>query len=117
MVTVPPTPPVSPVPPEMPAEAPFVPVAPVAPVVFSVPTVTATPERLTLPPVVVRVEPGSTADEAGLKKGDVIQEIDKKRVGGIGDFNRITSSIEPGDTTLLFVNRGGRRFYITIKGS
>lgn len=67
--------------------------------------------------VVVKVEPGSTADEAGLKKGDVIQEIDKKRVGGIGDFNRITSSIGPGDTTLLFVNRGGRRFYITIKGS
>jgi len=67
--------------------------------------------------VVVRVEPGSAADEAGLKKGDVIHEIDKKRVGGIGDFNKITSSIEPGDTTLLFVNRGGKRFYITIKGS
>jgi len=67
--------------------------------------------------VVVKVEPGSTADEAGLKKGDVIQEMDRKRVAGVGDFNKITSAIEPGDTTLLFVNRGGRRFYITIKGS
>lgn len=66
---------------------------------------------------VVRVEPGSAAEEAGLKKGDVIQEIDRKRVGGLGDFNRITSSIAPGETTLLFVNRAGRRFYITIKGS
>ncbi len=66
---------------------------------------------------VVRVEPGSAAEEGGLKKGDVIQEIDRKRVGGLGDFNRIASSIEPGETTLLFVNRAGRKFYITIKGS
>jgi serine protease Do len=67
--------------------------------------------------VVVKVEPGSAADEAGLKKGDVIQEIDRKRVAGIVDFKKITSSIDPGDTTLLFVNRGGKGFYITIKGS
>ena len=67
--------------------------------------------------VVVKVEQGSGADDVGLKKGDVIQEIDKKKVAGLGDFNSITSSIEPGDTTLLFINRGGRRFYITIKGS
>jgi len=67
--------------------------------------------------VVVRVEPGSAADDAGLKKGDVIQEIDRKRVTGVGDFNKIISSIGPSDTTLLFVNRAGKRFYITIKGS
>lgn len=67
--------------------------------------------------VVVRVEPGSTADEAGLKKGDVVQEIDKKKVAGVADFNKVASSIEAGETTLLFVNRGGRRFYITLKGS
>ncbi|MCL5021874.1 MAG: DegQ family serine endoprotease [Nitrospirae bacterium] len=67
--------------------------------------------------VVVRVEAGSTADDAGLKKGDVIQEIDRKKVTGISDFNTITLSIHPGDTTLLFIDRGGRKFYVTIKGS
>jgi serine protease Do len=67
--------------------------------------------------VVVKVEQGSSADDAGLKKGDVIQEIDRQKVAGLGDFNRITSSIEPGDTSLLFINRGGKRFYVTIKGS
>ncbi|HWR59357.1 MAG TPA: DegQ family serine endoprotease [Thermodesulfovibrionales bacterium] len=67
--------------------------------------------------VVVRVEPGSTADEAGLKKGDVILEIDRKRITGIGDYNKMASARESGDTALFFVNRGGRRFYITIKGS
>lgn len=67
--------------------------------------------------VVARVEPGSTADEAGLKKGDVIQEIDRKKIAGVGDFNRMASAIGSGETTLFFVNRGGRRFYITIRGS
>ncbi len=67
--------------------------------------------------VVVRVEPGSAAEDAGLKKGDVIQEIDRKKITGMGDYRKISSAVDTGDTTLLFVNRGGRRFYITMKGS
>jgi serine protease Do len=67
--------------------------------------------------VVVRVEPGSPADDSGLKKGDVIQEIDRKRITGTRDFSKIAATVPSGDTPLLFVNRGGRRFYITLKGS
>lgn len=64
--------------------------------------------------VIVRIEPGSAADDAGLKKGDVIQEIDRKRITGIEDFRRITAAVPPGETSLLFVNRGGRKFYLTL---
>ncbi|HET6516393.1 MAG TPA: DegQ family serine endoprotease [Thermodesulfovibrionales bacterium] len=64
--------------------------------------------------VVVRVEQGSAADDAGLKKGDVIQEIDRKRVSNVEEFKKVTSSIQSGDTALLFVNRSGRRFYLAI---
>lgn len=67
--------------------------------------------------VVARVESGSAADEAGVKKGDVIQEIDRKKITRVGEYNSIVAAIKAGDTTLLFVNRAGRRFYITIKGS
>jgi serine protease Do len=65
--------------------------------------------------VIVRVEPYSAADEAGLKRGDVIQEINQRKVTGIRDFNNITSRIKEGDTVLLFINRGQRKFYITLK--
>jgi serine protease Do len=65
--------------------------------------------------VIVSVEPYSAAEEAGLKKGDVIQEINKKRVSNLRDFINTTSHIKDGDTVLLFVNRGGRKFYITLK--
>jgi serine protease Do len=67
--------------------------------------------------VIVRVEPGSNAEEAGLRKGDVIQEIDRKRVEKLADYNRIISAIRPGDTVLLFLNRSGKKFYVTLKTS
>lgn len=67
--------------------------------------------------VVVRVEPGSTADEAGVRKGDVIQEIDRKRIDKLDDYNRVASGILPGDAILLFMNRGGKKFYVTLRAS
>ena len=67
--------------------------------------------------VIVKVEPGSAAEEAGLRKGDVIQEIDRKKVERLDDYDRIVSAIHPGDTILLFVNRGGKKFYVTLRAS
>ncbi|MBI4691757.1 MAG: DegQ family serine endoprotease [Nitrospirae bacterium] len=67
--------------------------------------------------VVIRVEPGSAAEEAKIKKGDVIQEIDHKKVNTLNDFNRIASNLKAGETVLLFVNRGGQRFYAVIRAS
>jgi serine protease Do len=64
--------------------------------------------------VVVRVEQGSAADEAGLKKGDVVQEIDRRKIHSVDDFKRLSSAIESGTTSLLFINRGGKRFYLTL---
>lgn len=67
--------------------------------------------------VVVKVDQGSPAEEGGIRKGDVIQEIDKKRIESLQDYNKIISTIRAGDTVLLFVNRGGKKFFVTIKAS
>ena len=67
--------------------------------------------------VVVRVEPGSAAEEAGIRKGDVIQEIDRKKIEGLDEYNKVVSGIRPGNTVLLFVNRGGKKFYVTLRAS
>jgi serine protease Do len=64
--------------------------------------------------VVIRIEPGVAADEAGIRKGDVIQEADRKRVVQVKDFNQIISRLKPDDTVLLFINRGGKKFYVTV---
>jgi len=67
--------------------------------------------------VVIRVEPGSAAEEAGIRKGDVIQEVNRKKVERLDDYNKIISGMQPGDTILLFVNRGGKKFYVTLRTS
>jgi serine protease Do len=65
--------------------------------------------------VVVRVDPGSSIEDTGLKKGDVIQEIDRKKITGLDDYTRIMADLRPGETVLLFVNRGGQKFYVTAR--
>lgn len=65
--------------------------------------------------VVVRVEPGSAVEEGDIRKGDVIQEIDRRKIENLGEYNKAISEIKPGNTVLLFVNRGGRRFYVTLR--
>lgn len=65
--------------------------------------------------VVVRVDPGSSVEDAGLRKGDVIQEIDRKKITGIDGYTRTVADIHSGDTVLMFINRGGKKFYVTVK--
>lgn len=65
--------------------------------------------------VIVKIDPYSISEDAGLKKGDVIQEINKKRIDSVSDFNKVRKSIREGDTALLFINRNGNKFYITLK--
>ena len=67
--------------------------------------------------VVVRVEPGSNAEDAGIRKGDVIQEIDRRKVVTLADYEKIVAGIRQGETALLFMNRGGKRFYVTLRTS
>ncbi len=64
--------------------------------------------------VIVKIEHGSSAEDAGLRKGDVVQEIDRQRINGLNDFNKATSKIRTEDTVLLFVNRSGRKFYVAL---
>jgi len=67
--------------------------------------------------VVVRVEPGSPADEAELKKGDIIKEMNKREINGLADFNRIVTSIKANESVLLFINRSGKKFYAILNAS
>lgn len=65
--------------------------------------------------VIVSVTPGSASEEAGLKKGDVVQEINKKRVSSLNDFNKAVSRLRDSDMVLLFINRSGKKFYVPFK--
>jgi serine protease Do len=64
--------------------------------------------------VVAGVEEGSPGHEAGLKRGDVIHEIDGQRIQSLADFQRAASGVKQDETVLMYINREGRKFYITV---
>jgi serine protease Do len=67
--------------------------------------------------IVVRVEPGSPAYEAEMRKGDVIKEINRKEIDNLETFNRLAADIKRNESVLLFVNRGEKKFYVLLKAS
>jgi serine protease Do len=66
--------------------------------------------------VVTDIEPGSSAERAGLQKGDVIHEINRKPVKDVKDFERLTSQLAPRSPILLLVKRGNSTIFLSISG-
>lgn len=64
--------------------------------------------------VVVEVNPNSPAAEAGLMSGDVIQEVNRRPINSVADFERAIRQVGR-DTVLLVVNRRGNRLYIAVE--
>jgi serine protease Do len=72
---------------------------------------------LGLPPategvVVTNVSPSSEAAEAGLRSGDVIQQVNRKPVANTSDFERALRSSK--EQPLLLVNRKGSTMYLAV---
>src|SRR5271165_4944348 len=61
--------------------------------------------------VVAGVDPASKMAESGLRRGDVIQEVNHQSVKNVSEFQSALK--KGGDEPLLLVNRGGRTLYIT----
>lgn len=64
--------------------------------------------------VIVNIQPGSLAQEKRLRKGDLIQELNRQQINNLNDFNRATVHLKHDSSVLLFINRGGKKFYITL---
>jgi serine protease Do len=63
--------------------------------------------------VVTGVDSGSAAEEAGLRRGDVIQEVNHKPVRSVSDFERAVNQLGK-QSVLLLVNRGGNTLYLVV---
>jgi serine protease Do len=64
--------------------------------------------------VVEGIRPGSPASKAGLRQGDVIQEVHRSDVEAPGDFWTVVADADPGETVLLRVLRAGQRLFIGL---
>jgi len=66
--------------------------------------------------IVVSVEQGSMADEAGIQPGAVIKQANRKPVRSITEFNEAMSRSGKGQPVLLLLKRGKQTFYVTMEG-
>jgi Do/DeqQ family serine protease len=64
--------------------------------------------------VVAEVDESSAAADAGLRQGDIIEQVNRQPVKNASDFNRLVGQSK-GNTTLLLVNRGGVRNFVAIE--
>ncbi|MCX7729662.1 MAG: DegQ family serine endoprotease [Candidatus Caldatribacterium sp.] len=65
--------------------------------------------------VIVSVQAGGPADEAGLRPGDVILEVNRKEIASLADWESALAQVRPGDTVLLLIDRGGRTYFVPLK--
>jgi serine protease Do len=64
--------------------------------------------------VVSSVDPSSAAGSAGLRQGDVIQEVNHKPVSNVGEYQRAMAGAEK-QSVLLLVNRGGVTNFLVVE--
>jgi serine protease Do len=63
--------------------------------------------------IIERVQPGSAADNAGLQRGDVIVEVNRKPVENSADVQKALSAVPKGQDALVLVwSNGGNTFRV-----
>lgn len=65
--------------------------------------------------IISDVESGSAASEAGLRRGDLIQEINRQPVTSLAEYNKVMAAINEKDGFLLLIRRGENTSYVVVK--
>jgi serine protease Do len=65
--------------------------------------------------LITGVEPGSAAEDGGLRRGDLIKEMDHKPVLTLDDYRRQLKKAKQGESILFLVKRGNQTFFVTVK--
>jgi len=64
--------------------------------------------------IVTRVEPGGPADQAGIRQGDLVQEVDEREVPTVQDFWRAVRESASDGTVLILINRRGSHLFVAM---
>ncbi len=64
--------------------------------------------------VVDEVNPSSRAAEAGLKPGDVIQQVNHQSVASVKEYNQAVGASKKDEPVLLLVDRNGSTMFLAV---
>ena len=65
--------------------------------------------------LVTAIEPGSPADDAEFREGDIIRQINRQAVANVAEFQKMMAKVKGEKTVLFLVERGDARIFIAVK--
>jgi S1-C subfamily serine protease len=65
--------------------------------------------------VVSNVDPSGPAADAGIRQGDVIQEVNRQPVGNVNEFRAALQRSGSRPALVLVRNRNGNTLYVTLR--
>jgi len=65
--------------------------------------------------IVVRVEDGTPAAEAGVQRGDVVKQLNGQTIRTMADFERLTRDMKEGDPLTVLLQRGAMSLYVAFR--
>jgi serine protease Do len=65
--------------------------------------------------VVTNVDEGSPADEAGVRRGDVLLEVNQRKVESLKDYRAAIGRVSGADSLLLLIRRANNVLYVALK--
>ena len=66
---------------------------------------------------VLKVQPDSRAARAGIRKDDVILEINRMTIKDVDDFDRVTNRLGEDDSVLVLLRRGRSMLFLSLGGN
>lgn len=65
--------------------------------------------------IVTDIQRGSPAEEADVRAGDIIKEMNRKSVSNVDDFKQILQKVRPKEAVVVLVKRERASFYAVLK--
>jgi serine protease Do len=65
--------------------------------------------------VITDLAQGSPAAEARLRQGDIVEEVNRRKIQNVRDWKLATEKMKKGEPLLLLIKRGANTFYVAIK--
>ncbi|MCK9294602.1 MAG: DegQ family serine endoprotease [Desulfobulbaceae bacterium] len=65
--------------------------------------------------IVANVEPGSAAEEAGLRPGDLILEVNRQEVKNMEEYNKALANLDKKESILLLVKRDTHTRFVVLE--
>jgi serine protease Do len=65
--------------------------------------------------LIIQVQEGSPAEEAGIQEGDLIKEVNRKPVKDLKSYQSQISGIKKGGNVLFRIKRGGMNLFVSLR--